>query len=237
MVSIHPEECEGDVPEQTEQRVGHISGRQDMHNGDREYLTPLGRGDISSMLDGVPKVATELLHDLVLRAARHRSNVSMLCSSLRPRAREEYYGRIAKMLFADSLREVMAVGGNVRILVWNAPQDGLVADSIKSLVGSQQASNLPGKLDIRMSGTARLADSIPHFVLAHGSEFWGLRVEDPHPVPDLDKKLTDDTKAMAAAATFGDGVRREAEPLLDSFNRLFEAAQRWNPTTTPQSRT
>ena len=164
----------------------------------------------------------KLLHDLLLNAARCQSDVTILCSSLRPAVRERYYKSVTKISFADSLEDVLLAGGNVRVLVWDDPREELIADSIKELVLARRG-RWTGQLDIRFSGTREHADEVSHFTIAHGPTYWGLRVEEPHPRPNVDEPLTDDSPSLEAAGLFGEVAEGPASSLLKVFDQLFEA--------------
>src|SRR5437588_9235030 len=97
------------------------TNKRKIHMG-RELMTPLGKkaekngNDVIDSLDASIKYT----HDVFLLASQEKMNVWMTCGSLTEWLRDRHTRLITGVTFAQSVREVIDVGRNVSILLWNS---------------------------------------------------------------------------------------------------------------------
>lgn len=194
-----------------------------------KYLTDLakeGRGqDVSRTLER----GVKYVHDIFQAAADERLDIWMLCGSLRERLRDDYYRQITKKSFTDSVRGVLAAGGNVSIFLWNDPtRQGVVSPSLWALI--DEAATAPsgwGVLEILASGRSEGGEEIPHFVLAkdRDSRTWILRLEQPHAPLGEQAMLNDRLPQIPAAIFFRtEDAKRQGSMMLKVYEKLANSA-------------
>lgn len=191
----------------------------------RGFLTEQGKSGCGPAENETYRQAMPFKHDILLSAARAGLDVVMLSGSLRKELRDVFYKQETGVAFADSLREVLHAGGNVRILVYNKFVAGLISPQIYELLGENaSAREKQGKFEIHVSGTLYRTENVSHFLLAYrkGSR-WVVRVEQPHKVRTANEHLLAD--CVRAAISFDtDEALEIGEPLLETFNAMFDAA-------------
>lgn len=198
----------------------------------RTYLTELGHKGSGHTTNRTRRECLRYIHDILLDSERNRLNVSVLCGSLRQDQRDTLFKSETGFSYADCVRGVLRAGGNVRILIWNEDRDGVISPGMTDLLSESQRNDAeyPGKLDIRLSGTAERSQEVCHFTVAKGRvtvpeerDRWLVRVEKPHPAYRLDEPV-DDESEVHAAVIFNEEAEQEARPLLKAFDQLFDAA-------------
>jgi len=139
------------------------------------YLSDVAKKAPGHVLTQSPADAMETVHDIFAASRNEGLDVWMLCGSLRWEVRDDYYYKITRKTFADSVKEVLARGRNVSIFIWNDPRkDNVISAAMWKLV--REASNNPsnwGVLDVRASGTSEGAEAVQHFIVARSP--WLMR--------------------------------------------------------------
>lgn len=193
-----------------------------------DYLTELGRLGTGHTLNRHPSQAAELVHDILLRAANEKLDVSILCGALSKPLRDDFYEDVCGRRYDELLQAVLEVGCNVRILIWNEDIPGIISNRLRELMekaaSGQELSS--GKFDVRISRTREHVESVSHFIVAarKSENKWILRLEEPHPHFPVDQPITRVAPQRPAAIIFGHEATEIGPVLLETFEKLFAAA-------------
>lgn len=189
------------------------------------YLTELGSKGVGRAVNSVQKEAVRYTHDILVRAARERLDLYMLCSCLGDHLRDTKYKEFTGQTFSELLRDVLAAGGNVSILLWAKVSEKTISKSIMALLEESEQNDEWGTLDIRVSNSDSGSNEITHFMLAKDAENtkWYLRVEAPHNRFFDGEGDVCGSEVPAAIFMQDSGARLYGEKLLEMFNSVFEA--------------
>lgn len=110
---------------------------------------------------------------------------------------------------ADKLSAFLALGGQIRVLVWNSSL-GTNAQQLERL-----ENNWPNRFSYRISGTAENGERLSHMTVVGKTAY---RIEAPHRVFTEDE-LTDFSPEIPARACFND--REGAQVLTKYFDELW----------------
>jgi len=193
-----------------------------------KYLTPLGAKGVGRAVNSEQAEAIRYTHDILVRAAEERLDLYMLCSCLGDHLRDKGYAEATGRTFFELLRDVLAAGGNVYILLWAKMSERAISPRIMKLLEESERNPEWGVLDIRISNSDGGNGQITHFMLAKDREGskWYLRVEAPHErFFDEDRRDVGGCGGDVPAAIFlqDEGAREYGQKLLEMFNPVFEA--------------
>ena len=179
------------------------------------------------------------VHDVLETARIEQMDVYMLCSCLHHDLRDEYYRQETKKSFTQSVEGVLAVGGNVSILLWEEFDRELISPSLMQLIAQfSMASARRGKLDVRVSNTREGSDEASHFIVActRDRRSWALRIEEPHEEFDFNSlhsakvsaTMLQDTAASRRAGNSAVEAGTIGNKLLATFRDLFDSVPEGN---------
>lgn len=193
----------------------------------RPYLSNLAHPQEREVLSNeTPAEAMNYIHDILNHAAEESLDVSMMVGSLRAEVRDRFYRETTGVSFAESVRDVLRSGGDVRILIWNQLCPGLLSPEMIDLLSEVASTSYGGKLSVRISGTNERAGEIPHFLIAkrRDNERWFVRIEVPHPPHAMTQPMSGSEPPIPAVILRAKSARAEGEQLLRVFNSFFDAA-------------